>query len=223
MKALICGLLKYPDGDGGAIRQEKLAKMMQKLGYDVLVIGMGKSTDEKVFYLDGIAFTSFKRANDDKISKVLSHLQYWAKLKNVMEHYQPDVVIMDDLGPIKTLRLKGYCKRNQIKLIHDSVEWYSPEQFARGKCSAGYIKKEISFILSRPMRTRRVSSPLTAIPCTGMARMSTIGSIPPFKRRTALRAGRCGCIYARRSTNGTTARTRSSCCLWMARQCRAWI
>lgn len=143
MKALICGLLKYPDGDGGAIRQEKLAKMMQKLGYDVLVIGMGKSTDEKVFYLDGIAFTSFKRANDDKISKVLSHLQYWAKLKNVMEHYQPDVVIMDDLGPIKTLRLKGYCKRNQIKLIHDSVEWYSPEQFARGKCSAGYIKKDL--------------------------------------------------------------------------------
>lgn len=68
MKALICGLLKYPDGDGGAIRQEKLAKMMQKLGYDVLVIGMGKSTDEKVFYLDGtrtsISFMSaFTTAN----------------------------------------------------------------------------------------------------------------------------------------------------------------
>lgn len=143
MKALICSLLKYPDGDGGAIRQEKIAKMMRKLGYDVLVIGMGNSTDEKVFSLDGIDFTSFKRANNDIIDKILSHLQYWAKLKKLMKRNQPDVVIMDDLGPIKTIRLKSYCKRNKIKLIHDSVEWYSPEQFARGKYSVSYIKKDL--------------------------------------------------------------------------------
>lgn len=160
MKALICGLLKYPDGDGGAIRQEKLAKMMQELGYEVLVIGMGNSTDERVFSLHGIAFTSFRRANNSKIDKALSHLQYWIKLRTVMECYQPDVVIMDDLGPAKTLRLKAYCKRNQIKLLHDSVEWYSPEQFARGKCSTGYIKKNLlnQHLIDKQCRVIAISS-----------------------------------------------------------------
>ena len=68
---------------------------------------------------------------------------YWKNLKKLLGDYDPDVIIMDDLGPSKTIKLKQYCKARQIRLIHDSVEWYSPEQFKHGKFSLGYIKKDI--------------------------------------------------------------------------------
>ena len=43
MRVLICGLLKTPNGDAGALRQHKLAIMCRELGHEPLVVGLGMS------------------------------------------------------------------------------------------------------------------------------------------------------------------------------------
>ena len=47
-KAVIITENKYPCDDAGAIRQHATAKMLEKLGYFVVVLCYGKSTNKKV-------------------------------------------------------------------------------------------------------------------------------------------------------------------------------
>lgn len=42
-KAVIVTENSYPEGDAGAVRQHAFAKILKQLGYDVLVIGYGKT------------------------------------------------------------------------------------------------------------------------------------------------------------------------------------
>lgn len=143
MRVLICGLLNTPNGDAGALRQQKLAIMCRELGHEPLVVGLGKANGMQTLIYDGIANISLREGAGNVSNKIMSHLRYWKRLRRVMSSYRPDVVIMDDLGPSKTIKLKHYCKSKKILLIHDSVEWYSPEQFKHGKLSWGYIRKDI--------------------------------------------------------------------------------
>lgn len=143
MRVLICGLLNTPNGDAGALRQHKLAIMCRELGYEPLVVGLGKSNGMKHVSIDGVTYISLREGAGNVRDKIMSHLRYWKRLKKVMATYKPDAIIVDDLGTTKTIRLKQYCKRNKIRLIHDSVEWYSPEQFKHGKFSMAYIRKDI--------------------------------------------------------------------------------
>lgn len=143
MRVLICGLLNTPNGDAGALRQHKLAIMCHALGHEIMVVGLGKSNGMNQMSIDGITYISLREGAGNVRDKVMSHLRYWKRLKIVMSSFRPDVIIMDDLGPSKTIKLKQYCRARQIRLIHDSVEWYSPEQFKHGKFSLGYIRKDI--------------------------------------------------------------------------------
>lgn len=143
MRVLICGLLKTPNGDAGALRQHKLAIMCRELGHEPLVVGLGRSNGMKHESIDGITYVSLREGAGNACDKVMSHLRYWKRLKKEMAAYRPDVIIMDDLGTAKTIKLKQYCKKNKIRLIHDSVEWYSPEQFKHGKLSVAYIRKDV--------------------------------------------------------------------------------
>lgn len=143
MKIVICGLLKFPAGDAGSLRQYQLAVMLRELGHDVLVVGLGETNNRQIEKYGEVDYISFRYGDNKLQNKVLSHLLYWKNLKKILGDYAPDVILMDDLGPSKTIKLKQYCEVRQIRLIHDSVEWYSPEQFKHGKFSLGYIRKDI--------------------------------------------------------------------------------
>jgi len=59
MRVLICGLLNTPNGDAGALRQHKLAIMCRELGYEPLVVGLGKANRMQPLSCDGITYISF--------------------------------------------------------------------------------------------------------------------------------------------------------------------
>ena len=143
MKIVICGLLKFPAGDAGSLRQYQLAVMLRELGHDVLIAGLGSANNHRIEQYRDVLFTSLRYGDSKFHNKAMSHLLYWTNLKRVLRNYQPDAIIMDDLDPWKTLKIKQYCKRNSIRLLHDSVEWYSPEQFKHGKLSRMYLRKEL--------------------------------------------------------------------------------
>ncbi len=158
MDAMLISKMKYPQGDAGAIRHETLAKMLKKIGYQVMVVGLGKSTSLKIVG-DQIPYISFRYGDSDFPSKVKSHLLYQHNLKKLLKEYQPRLILVDDLGPTSTIWLKRYCQKKSIQLIHDSVEWYSREQFAHGKLSVAYIKKDVlnRYVLNRNFKIIAIS------------------------------------------------------------------
>lgn len=159
MRVLFCNLLKYPSGDAGSIRVEKLAKMIELLGDSTRVAGYGKATNREKLIHNGICYTSLRYGCDRLFDKILSRTMYWVRLKRMLTSFEPQAVVMDDLGLVNTILLKNYCKRNGVLLIHDSVEWYSPEQFRFGKWSFGYIKKDIlnRYLIDRSCKVIAIS------------------------------------------------------------------
>ena len=143
MRVLLCNKLHYPAGDAGSIRQYKLARMLRELGHDAYVVGLGPASGFMEQSYKEIPYVSLRHGNTRFIDKVLSHLMYWPRLRKVLRKWQPDVLIMDDMGCVTTVQVKCFCKKRRIQMIHDSVEWYSPEQFQHRKLAVGYIKKDI--------------------------------------------------------------------------------
>ena len=56
-------------------------------------------------------------------------------------------------------RVKMYAKKNKSILIHDSVEWYSPEEYKNGKFSIEYNLKNITnkYIIKKPWKVIAIS------------------------------------------------------------------
>ena len=143
MKVILCSYFKYPDGDAGSVRHEKFAQMLQRLGHDVFVVGIGNFNNFQIASSKGIEYTSLRYSKPNIICKIQTRLLYWKNFKRFLCEYNPDCIIMDDMRPFVTLKLKKYCKKHQIKLVHDSVEWYSKEQFSLGVFSISLQNKNL--------------------------------------------------------------------------------
>ncbi len=159
MKVVICSLLKFPEGDAGAIRQKKIAMMLKDIGHKVCVVGLGKYTGKKILQYEGIPYLSLRIFGEKKWSKIRSYLFYWIHLKKFLVAENPDIIIMDDMGLFCTIFLKKFCASRNIILIHDSVEWYSSEQFKYGKFSIRYLRKDIlnRFLIDKHFRIIAIS------------------------------------------------------------------
>lgn len=144
-KALFVTWDGYPNGDAGAVRTHAFAKMLQSLGYEPTVAGMGATTQFEFRREDGVSYISFRLSSSDIVSRIKGRLQFHKHLKRMLFNGDNlwDVIIVSSV-PKKTLDfLKQYAKNNSIPLLHDSVEWYSPEQFSIGRFHPTYIAKDI--------------------------------------------------------------------------------
>ena len=163
MKVLLCSYFKYPNGDAGSVRHEKFAMMFQQLNCEVLVVGLGKYCDFQINIENGINYTSLRSADHGFWSKVKSRICFWSNLKKQIEEFVPDVILMDDLRPRVTIHLKHYCQKKKITLVHDSVEWYSHQQFKWGMLAPAYLNKNIlnRFLIDKTCRVITISKYLT--------------------------------------------------------------
>lgn len=141
-RALIITYNKFPEGDAGAVRQYVFSKLLIELGYETTVIGMGNSDLMKMSTYAGVEYTSFRNANMKLCSKLDNYFGYGKKLKSfLVKSKKYDLLLVVDL-PLNAMNIAvAYAKKNNIPIIHDSVEWYSPEQFKRGIFSLEYIRK----------------------------------------------------------------------------------
>lgn len=143
MRALFCSYYRFPNGDAGATRQEMLSYILNKLGYDVTVAAMGEYTKKPVQHSNGIKYISFRSKNNDKISKLKNYLLYKKKLKDYLYKNKFDVILVVDIPFNALLYIKKYAKKNGVPVIHDSVEWYSREEFKCGIFDISFIRKNI--------------------------------------------------------------------------------
>lgn len=163
VKVLLCSYFKYPNGDAGSVRHEKLAVMLKQLKHEVLVVGLGVYSDYQIKTSNEIDYVSLRLKDSGLFGKIKTRLNYWINLKRVIESYHPDVIIMDDMRPRVTIKIKAYCKKNSIRLVHDSVEWYSHQQFKLSVFSPAFISKNIMnrFLIDKTFKVIAISQYLT--------------------------------------------------------------
>ena len=140
-KALFVTWDKCPNGDAGAVRTHAFAKMLQMLSYEPTVASMGDTTQFEFIEEDGVSYVSFRSPASDIVSRIKGRLQFHKHLKRVLLNKDVlwDVIVLTSASK-KTLNvLKRYAKKNSIPLLHDSVEWFSPQQFSIGRLHPAYI------------------------------------------------------------------------------------
>lgn len=142
-KVLLITTDKYPNGDAGSVRQYSFAKLYKELGYEVTVVGLGNCTNYQLETSDGISYISLRSSQNTLPARIKNYTGFKSKLKRFLRNYGNCEYIHVVSIPVNSLFfIKKYAKKHNIKLIHDSVEWYSPEQFRLGRFSLPYILKE---------------------------------------------------------------------------------
>ena len=144
--AIIVTETSYPEGDAGAVRQHAFAKMLTEVGYDVLVIGYGAPTEGQISTYDGIKYVSFREQTPSFVKRLYNRLSFGNKVyKYVLKNYATlDLVFVVDLMPDAFRKMTLLKKKYGCVLIHDSVEWYSPEEFKHGKYDLAFMRKEFT-------------------------------------------------------------------------------
>ena len=145
-KAVIITGDKYPCGDAGAIRQHALAKILQSLGYEVLVAGYGEPTGKTEKEFERVKYKSFRTSSDNKLVRLFARAFFGQRVMHYIrkEHSDADLFLVVDVLPYAYRKIKSYAEKRRIKLLHDSVEWYSPEEFSGGEKNIEYRLKEIT-------------------------------------------------------------------------------
>lgn len=144
MKIAIITGNSYPNGDAGAVRQHAMARLLLDMGHDVIVLGYGQPTRGKVEQFEGIRYISFRGESANTYMRALNRILFGIKVRHYLKNELPDIncLLIVDLLPAAFRMIKRYAIINNIVLIHDSVEWYSPEEFSDGKRNRAYKNKE---------------------------------------------------------------------------------
>lgn len=135
----------FPDRDAGAVRDLAFAKIYMELGYSVCHIGQG--TENMFGTYEGVEYISLYQRADNFVQKLMRFCSYAHKLKSVVNNYEmfhgsPKIIHLYDAPTNGIKFLKEYAKKVNAKLVHDSVEWYSPCEFKKGKFDKSYILKD---------------------------------------------------------------------------------
>ncbi len=124
------GGFELPDRNAAAHRVISNAKILRSLGYSVSFISITKNFhDEKPVDLQ-LKSGSFKVWNVGYPRTIIEWLKYLTGISSILKivnsNYsnKPFAIIAYDYPAIVLFRLLLFCKKNNIKLIGDSTEWY---------------------------------------------------------------------------------------------------
>lgn len=140
-KVFIVTMNKYPEGDAGAVRQHAFALLFSQIGYVPYVIGYGNVHSGKY---QGVEFVSLRFKSEKKLVRLLNRFLFgiraYKRLAKQVE--EGDILFVVDVLPIAFILLEKCARKHRLTLLHDSVEWYSPEEFRHGRLSIEYSLKE---------------------------------------------------------------------------------
>jgi len=161
-KIIIFSRNNFPEGDAGAVRDFVFAKIYKELNYEVFCICLGTLQRNGVY--EGIPYYSIKVPKRNLYSRFKSEFGYKHRMLSVLRFIESrkgpiNCFHIVDI-PINAIQyLKRYSKKHNIKLIHDSVEWYSKSNFKYGCFSYPYIIKNIlnKYIIDKNFKVIAIS------------------------------------------------------------------
>jgi glycosyltransferase involved in cell wall biosynthesis len=132
-KVAYVGSFSFPNGGAAARRILGNAKSLREAGYNV-IIGSGQmrnQTQSDINYFDGFEVHSINERNADHLPSLIKYLKYLNIGKKTVEWFdkmevKPSVIILYGGYLPYFLRLLPWCRKHNIPLIFDAVEWYQP-------------------------------------------------------------------------------------------------
>lgn len=143
-----------PDKNAAAQRVMANAKLFRDMGYDILLVGLSKNTDDinvKMDY-DGICFINLRYPQN--MIQWTNHLVSNKQYKIILKKYKPHLIIAYNYPSIALQRLITYGKKHNIEVISDCTEWYQ----ARGNFFYNLLKNADTYY-----RMKRVQPKMNAM------------------------------------------------------------
>ena len=138
---------KFTKEDASSLRIFTFCKLLKELNKEVIVISLDEVIPNKINIYKEIKFISIRSVSANKIAKSFNYLLHKKRLNKCVleltEKYSIEGIFFYDIPFPSINYLKNYAIKNKIKLFHDSVEWYSSEQFKWGKLALPYLLKNL--------------------------------------------------------------------------------
>lgn len=148
----------YPDGDAGSIRVRALIDALRTGGIESRVLGMGRLGPNT--YAAGV--TSLRRSGGTLRGRLVDRLMYSWRVGQYLHRHGSDYthIVFSSIPLGAVLAIRRWARRHGRVLIHDSVEWYSSDQFAFGRLDPRYAAKDIlnRLLIRPPIRVIAISS-----------------------------------------------------------------
>lgn len=167
MNILLISDNRYPDGDAGAVRERVLADTLIEAGHSIFRVG--RFCNSNINDIGGVKCYSI--ADNGKYSKnntwnlLMFNTNTLKTVKKVCVENRIDAFLITGLKARLLSRIKSYALKNHIKLVYNSVELYSSNQFKYGKYSRHYINNRLiaERIIDRKFSVIAISTYLTKL------------------------------------------------------------
>lgn len=141
MNVLFISASKYPSNSAEASRLHYLAQLFAEDNH-VTVVSRGNTPFSPGKGIEHISVSNKKLIAGNILLRALDYASFLKQVKIYLKNCKCVDAIVVCAMPTSVLKyLLTYAKCNQIILIHDAVEWYSPEEFRLGKLDKLYRKK----------------------------------------------------------------------------------
>lgn len=156
---------KFPNGDAGAVRSYVLAKLFSSIGFDTFFADMGFSNYLDIREYNGFKYTSLRinQEGNNLLGKIRNYFGYQFRLRKFINSFirknKPEYILVTTIPLFSLIYIKRIAKKNNIRLLHDSVEWYSRSQFVLRSLSPVYIEKNIinRFVINKNFNVISIS------------------------------------------------------------------
>ena len=131
----------FPEGDAGAVRLQMMGRALTEIGYKVTVLCRGKLNDKGQYF--SVEYCSYRNKQSGLFSKIIDFIEFPSKVKKYLNNNNEELYAVYIYNAHDSLftYCKSFCHKHSIKLIHDCVEWYSPEEYTLGRFDIWYRKK----------------------------------------------------------------------------------
>lgn len=153
----------FPKGDAGAIRDESMARIYIQLGFKVVLLCRNNQIVEGEY--DDIKYYSINRNAHSFLSKLFRYFTYAFRLRLFIAKITREMgsIFLVHLydAPHNGIRyLWRYSINKGIKIVHDSVEWYSANQYRGNRFNKAYfLKNQLNtHLIKKPFRVICISS-----------------------------------------------------------------
>lgn len=138
---------RFTKDDASSARALIFCLLLKDLGKDVIVISLDELSRFKTHNHHGINLISLRNSADTLLSRFFNFIFHRKRLidciNDIKKNTMVEGIFFYDIPYPSLFYLKRISKNEKVKLYHDSVEWYSPEQFNFKQFALPYILKNV--------------------------------------------------------------------------------
>lgn len=137
---------KIKSGSAGSTRILSFCRILISLDKHVTIYSLDDHIlkEKENYTSEELRLKTLRGKNNSSLGKIYNRIIHPFKLRSCLKEFKNiEGIVFYNIPLTSVIFLKRFSRKQKIKLFHDSVEWYSPEQFYYGKLSLPYISKNI--------------------------------------------------------------------------------